>query len=90
MSRVVEVYLCRHGETTANRDDILQGHCDYELTENGTEAAKRTGKFFGEQNVVFDRVRTCRVTLTRLLNLFSHIRFIVLIYLGRRKHVNLY
>ena len=56
MSRVVEVYLVRHGETTANRDDILQGHCDYDLTENGVEAAKRTGRFFREKNVLFDRV----------------------------------
>ena len=30
-----KLYFVRHGETTANRDDILQGQCDFPLTDSG-------------------------------------------------------
>jgi len=56
MSRIIELYLCRHAETTANRDDILQGHCDYELTDEGVEASRLTGRHFFAQQLIFNRV----------------------------------
>ena len=56
MSRIIELYLCRHAETTANRDNILQGHCDYELTDEGVDASLRTGRHLLAQQVIFDRV----------------------------------
>ena len=37
----------RHGETIANREDILQGQCDYPLTENGLGDAVLVGDFLG-------------------------------------------
>lgn len=39
----IDIYLVRHGETTANRDEILQGHCDYPLTDLGVQQAKQAG-----------------------------------------------
>lgn len=30
-----EIWFVRHGETTGNRESILQGHCDYPLTDLG-------------------------------------------------------
>ncbi len=38
-----ELYLVRHGETTANRDHILQGHCDFPLTGKGLREAAQVG-----------------------------------------------
>lgn len=40
----IELVLVRHGETTANRDNILQGQCDFPLTEKGIQGAKEVGK----------------------------------------------
>ena len=34
----------RHGETSANRDGLLQGHSDYPLTENGEQGAILIGR----------------------------------------------
>ncbi|CAM9739059.1 unnamed protein product [Chrysoparadoxa australica] len=31
--------IVRHGETTANRDGIIQGHSNYDLTDSGVEQA---------------------------------------------------
>lgn len=39
----LEINLVRHAETVANRDNILQGHCDYPLTEAGYELTRLTG-----------------------------------------------
>lgn len=44
--------LVRHGETIANREDILQGQCDYPLTEEGVGDALLVGDFLG--NVDWD------------------------------------
>jgi broad specificity phosphatase PhoE len=38
-----ELYLVRHGETTANRDGILQGQCDFPLTSKGQREAAQVG-----------------------------------------------
>jgi probable phosphoglycerate mutase len=38
-----DIYFVRHGETTANRDGILQGHCDFPLTEKGHRDAALVG-----------------------------------------------
>lgn len=64
------LYLCRHGQTEANRDGILQGTSDYPLTELGLREAKQTGKALSQ--VKFSRVmssdllraaRTCRLIM---------------------------
>jgi len=42
--------LVRHGETVANRDDILQGQCDFPLTEKGVGDAEAVGDFLRDIN----------------------------------------
>lgn len=41
------VYLVRHGETTANRAGIRQGHTDYPLTDRGAADALAVGAALG-------------------------------------------
>ena len=38
-----DVCFIRHGETTANRDGIMQGQCDYPLTDLGRQQASVVG-----------------------------------------------
>jgi broad specificity phosphatase PhoE len=45
-----DISLVRHGETTANRDGILQGHCDYPLTDKGINEAKLVGIQLNQAN----------------------------------------
>ena len=45
--------LIRHGETSANRAEIRQGHCDYPLTLYGEDDARRVGQAL--QNVKWQR-----------------------------------
>lgn len=40
----VQLVLVRHGQTEANKAGILQGHCDYPLTELGVSEAMCTGR----------------------------------------------
>jgi len=44
MASCCVLYLARHGQTTANRDGILQGTSDYPLTDKGVEEAGRGGR----------------------------------------------
>mmetsp|Transcript_12217 Transcript_12217/g.11051 ORF Transcript_12217/g.11051 Transcript_12217/m.11051 type:complete len:235 (-) Transcript_12217:34-738(-) len=46
----IELFLVRHGETTANRDNILQGHSDFPLTDRGQEEASKVGDVFSNYN----------------------------------------
>ena len=38
-SRVIHIYLVRHGESLANLRSLMAGHSDFELTEKGLEQA---------------------------------------------------
>lgn len=38
------LYIARHGESTGNVGHFIQGHMNYELTENGAEQARQTAK----------------------------------------------
>ena len=40
----VDLYFVRHGETEANRDNILQGHCDFPLTDRGIKQCGEVGE----------------------------------------------
>ena len=42
-SMKVDLYFVRHGETEANRDNILQGHCDFPLTDKGLKQCEQVG-----------------------------------------------
>ena len=41
---IARIYLVRHGETQANRDEIIQGHSDTTLNERGFEQARLLGE----------------------------------------------
>lgn len=41
---IARIYLVRHGETQANRDEIIQGHQDTALNEKGFEQARLVGE----------------------------------------------
>ena len=41
---IARIYLVRHGETQANRDEIIQGHQDTTLNEKGFEQARLVGE----------------------------------------------
>jgi bisphosphoglycerate-dependent phosphoglycerate mutase len=38
-----EIWFVRHGETIGNRESILQGHCDYPLTDLGLRQCANVG-----------------------------------------------
>lgn len=44
MTPIARIYLVRHGETQANRDEIIQGHMDTALNEKGVEQARLLGE----------------------------------------------
>jgi 2,3-bisphosphoglycerate-dependent phosphoglycerate mutase len=54
MSRPVEIWLVRHGETTANAANVLSGWSDVLLTPRGEDQARALKPFLAEQR--FDTV----------------------------------
>lgn len=46
------IYLVRHGESVSNKQGIISGHSDYELTEQGEEQVRQTR--LALKNVHFD------------------------------------
>ena len=43
-SMKADLYFVRHGETEANRDNVLQGHCDFPLTDKGVKQCEQVGE----------------------------------------------
>jgi broad specificity phosphatase PhoE len=52
----VELYLVRHGQSTANRDGILQGQSDAPLSDLGRRQASQLGAWFLERAMEWDAV----------------------------------
>ena len=52
----MKIYVLRHGETSWNRQRLLQGRSDVELNENGRKLAKETAE--GMADIPFDLVFT--------------------------------
>jgi broad specificity phosphatase PhoE len=52
----VELTLVRHGQSTANRDGILQGQYDAPLSELGRRQASQVGTWFGQRGWAWDAV----------------------------------
>ena len=68
----VDLHLVRHGETIANAQNVLQGHCDYPLTEKGINEGNCVG--IALSNMDWDKVycsdlgrasHTCKLLLTQ-------------------------
>jgi broad specificity phosphatase PhoE len=52
----VELTLVRHGQSTANRDGILQGRLDSPLSELGRRQASQLGAWFAQRGMDWDAV----------------------------------
>jgi broad specificity phosphatase PhoE len=52
----VELTLVRHGQSTANRDGILQGQYDAPLSDLGSRQAGQLGAWFRERGMAWDAV----------------------------------
>lgn len=50
------IFIIRHGQTEMNQANIMQGHSNYALNENGKEQARQVGRWFEQQGIRFDRV----------------------------------
>lgn len=48
------LYLMRHGQTLFNVRRKIQGWCDSPLTELGIKQAQIAGKYFKDNNIIFD------------------------------------
>lgn len=48
------LYFVRHGKTLFNERGIIQGWVDSPLTPEGEEQAKRVGRYFRREGIVFD------------------------------------
>jgi broad specificity phosphatase PhoE len=48
------IWLVRHAQSTANRDQIIQGHLDTELTDTGLQQAYFTGQYFKQKASEFN------------------------------------
>jgi broad specificity phosphatase PhoE len=47
----VDFFLLRHGKSEGNKKDIVQGHLDYPLSEEGREQARLTGGWLAGRNI---------------------------------------
>lgn len=52
----MEITLVRHGQSTANRDGILQGQMDSPLSELGRRQASQLGDWFTRREMAWDAV----------------------------------
>lgn len=55
---MVDLYIMRHGQSTANRDNIFTGWSDVALTTQGVAQAKVAGQKLAAANVHFTQVHT--------------------------------
>ncbi len=62
----MDLYIMRHGETLWNKNGIIQGSSDVELSEYGVELARITAEGLMRDGITFDRIYTS--PLKRALN----------------------
>jgi broad specificity phosphatase PhoE len=51
-----EITFLRHAESTANRDQIVQGQSDYRLTDKGIRQSNALADYWKEEKVIFDLI----------------------------------
>jgi broad specificity phosphatase PhoE len=61
----LDIYVVRHGQSTANADKLLQGWADYPLSEEGILQAKITGRYLANIGVKLDRIYTSPLSRAR-------------------------
>lgn len=61
----MEVTLVRHGQSTANRDGILQGRLDTPLSELGRRQARQLGDWFAGRSMQWDAAYCSPLTRAR-------------------------
>lgn len=54
----MNLYIMRHGETYWNKEGLIQGSSDIELTEFGIELAKKTRDGFVKDGIKFQKIYT--------------------------------
>ena len=59
------IYFLRHGETTANEQNILSGNIDVPLTELGMQQAKEAGQIIRKEGIKFDEVHVSTLNRTK-------------------------
>jgi len=52
----LELYFIRHGESTANQNQLYQGWTEVHLSEIGHEQAKKLCDYFLKQKIMFDSI----------------------------------
>lgn len=51
-----QLFLLRHGLSTANRDGIVQGQTDYPLAEEGIHQSRLLAQFWSARGLSFDKI----------------------------------
>lgn len=51
----MRVYIVRHGQTFWNKLQLIQGHTDIPLNQDGINESKRFKEFLKEKGIVFDK-----------------------------------
>ena len=52
----MKIILIRHGESVANKNDIIQGHQDFPLTDFGKQQAKEAADYLLSNNFSVDKI----------------------------------
>lgn len=52
----MEIYFIRHGESTANKENVYQGWTDVHLSGRGIEQAEKLKEYFLKMNVRFNKI----------------------------------
>lgn len=55
---MVDLYIMRHGQSTANRDNVFTGWSDVALTDKGILQARKAGEQLQKTGIKFDHVHT--------------------------------
>ena len=68
----MKLFIIRHGETTFNKRNIVQGHIDTSLSRTGKEQAKKISKKLLQQNIDIiycSDLKRCKQTIEPFLKL---------------------
>ena len=61
----LDIYIVRHGQSTANAEKVLQGWADYPLSQEGILQARVTGRYLVNSGVNLKAIYTSPLTRAR-------------------------